>query len=223
MRNALPVDQVQSVYQHIANHYDFQHAFFTVSTDQRARKFIVNNTVKNGDSVLDAGAGTGSTGLLAIKKAGLTGQVTFFDLTDNMLQIAKKKAHKDHLGTRAIFETGDMVRMPFEDNSFDIVLSTFSLCPLYDPAKGAQELYRVVRPGGKIGIAHSTEPTNHVLQRLSHKLESFAWKHPNLSMGCRAVEVYPTLEKIGAKMIIKKYMGMPLLPFIVLVVEKPVH
>jgi SAM-dependent methyltransferase len=111
--------------------------------------------------------------------------------------------------------------LPFADNSFDVVLSTYSLCPLYDPEKGALELYRVTKPGGKVGAAHSSEPHNPILKFFADRVEDIAWRLPWLSMGCRSVMVLPALEKAGGRVIFSKQIGVPLWPFRVFVVEKP--
>ena len=110
--------------------------------------------------MLDCGSGTGSTALLAAQKVGSAGKVVLFDLSDGMLNVAKDRAVAAGVWERLEFQTGDILDLPFEDSSFDVVLSTYSICPLHDPAKGALELYRVIKPGGRIGIAHSAEPDN---------------------------------------------------------------
>ena len=111
--------------------------------------------------------------------------------------------------------------MPFADNSFDVVLSTYSLCPVAGPAASALELYRVTRPGGMISIAHSTEPRNPLVHWLADKVENIAWRLPWLSMGCRAVDVLPTLQTAGGRVHLEKHIGVPLWPFLLLAIEKP--
>jgi len=221
MRTALKTDQLKKIYRQIAHRYDLQHGFITAKSDQRGRRMVVNRTVHPGDTVLDTGAGTGSTGILAARKASSSGSITFFDLSDEMLAVAKEKTTQEHLDAQISFETGDMCHLPFPDNRFDVALSTYSLCPLYDPAKGALEMYRVVKPGGLIGIAHSTEPTSHAVKWLADRVEDVAWKIPALSMGCRAVDVIPALEQAGGQMVLNTTIGIPLWPFKVLIIEKP--
>lgn len=221
MRKALSIEKLKSVYRSISNHYDFQHALITAKTDQKGRKLLVENAVQEGNDILDCGAGTGTTGILAAKKTGKDGKVTMFDLSDNMLSVAREKVTQAGIMDRITYQSGDMVHLPFEDNKFDVVLSTYSLCPLYDPAKGALEMYRVTKPGGKIAVAHSTEPTNSVLKWLGDKVENIAWHFSWLSMGCRSVTALPALEKAGGKVIYLKKIGVPLWPFLVFIVEKP--
>ncbi len=108
-----------------------------------------------------------------------------------------EKVVREGLRDRVTLHTGDMVRLPFASNSFDVVLSTYSLCPLYDPEQGALELYRVARVGGKIAVAHSTEPRYPVLGWLADRIEGLAWRLPGLSLGCRSVTILPALQRAG--------------------------
>ena len=215
------MEALKSTYAHIAKRYDFQHALITAKADQRGRKLLVDHAISESDEVLDCGSGTGTTGIMAAKKVGPKGKVTLFDLSDAMLAVAREKVARAGLERRVAFQTGDIVHLPFDGDRFDVVLSTYSLCPLYDPEKGALELYRVTKPGGKIAVAHSSEPRNPVVKWLADRVEDWAWHFPWLSMGCRSVSVLPALERVGGRVIFSKTIGIPLWPFFVFIVEKP--
>ena len=221
MRAALSLDKLHGIYDRIAARYDIQHALITARADQRGRRLLVETAVKVGDTVLDCGSGTGTTALMAARKVGPKGKVVLFDLSEGMLAVAREKAVRQGSLDRLEFQTGDMIHLPFADDSFDVVLSTYSLCPLYDPKKGALELYRVTRPGGRIGVAHSTSPRNPIMRWLADRVEDIAWRFPWLSMGCRSVNVLPALQAAGARVVFLKHIGVPLWPFLVFVVEKP--
>lgn len=221
MKAALDTTTLKRLYARLARHYDLQHGLITARSDQRGRRQLVELLVGPGDRVLDCGAGTGSTGILAACRVGAYGHVTLLDLSDEMLEVAWEKVADAGLQDRVDTQSGDMQQLPFADNSFDVALSTYSLCPIADPAASALELYRVTRPGGMIGIAHSTQPDNPLLRWLADKVKNIAWRLPWLSMGCRAVNVRPALEAGGGRVHLEKHIGIPLWPFQLLVIEKP--
>jgi demethylmenaquinone methyltransferase/2-methoxy-6-polyprenyl-1,4-benzoquinol methylase len=221
MRPGLGRDRVRAIYDRVARRYDTQHALLTAGSDGRGRRLVVASAVRDGDRVLDAGAGTGSTGLLAAQRTGPSGRVVMLDASFGMLAMARAKARTLGVAPRIAQCVGDMLALPFADASFDAVLSTYSACPLSDPAAGGLELYRTVRPGGRLGIAHSSEPRNPLVRRLARLVEALVWRFPMISLGCRPVAVLPALRTAGADVMLHRMIGIPLWPFEVSVVERP--
>jgi len=220
MRAALKTTELKRIYGRIAQRYDLQHGLITAKSDQRGRRMVVDCAVHPGDAVLDAGAGTGSSGIMAARKAGAAGSVTFFDLCDEMIAVAREKVAREGVEAAIDFQTGDMCHLPFADNHFDVAISTYSLCPLYDPAQGVLELCRVVRPGGRVGLAYSVEPERPLTKWLADRVEDIAWLVPSLSMGCRAIDVLPAIKQTGARIVLNQSIGIPLWPFRVVVIQK---
>jgi len=221
MRQALDASQVQSIYDQKARRYDRIHGLLTLRSDQRGRELLVREAVKEGDTVLDAGGGTGSTALLAAARVGPRGKVVVLDMSEGMLEVGRARAQAAGLSDRMELRTGDILQLPFPDGAFDVVLSTYSLCPIYDPAAGVLELYRVVRRGGRLAAAHSTWPQNRVVRGVADAVESVVWRFPSLSMGCRPVSTLPALREAGAEVLVERRYGVPLWPFLAYVVRKP--
>lgn len=220
MQKPLGIAKLKTIYGNVARRYDLQHALVTAGADWRGRRFVVENAVRIGDQVLDGGAGTGSTGLLASKVSGEKGHITLFDLSKDMLSIAEERIHNESLDNRVSCVVGDMANLPFDDGEFDVALATYSICPLQNPEDGARELWRVVKPGGRIGVAHSVKPEGRAMRWIAEKVEALAWQIPSLSLGCQAISVLPSFEKLGARIIKKKTLGVPLWPFLAFVLEK---
>jgi ubiquinone/menaquinone biosynthesis C-methylase UbiE len=143
------------------------------------------------------------------------------DQSRGMVAVAQERVRAAGVQDRVSFVVGDMQQPPFRDSAFDAVLSTYSLCPLVAPADGAGALYRLVRPGGGLGVAHSTEPRGRRVRWLASAVEGMAWRWHGLSMGCRPVAVLTDLQQLGAVVELDRNIGMPLWPFHVFVVRRP--
>ncbi len=97
---------------------------------------------------LDLGCGPGQLSLLLARIApGL--QVTGVDLSAEMVALGRENARAAGMQSRVGFEQGDAARLPFLDNSQDLVVSTFSLHHWGNPARVLDEIARVLRPGGR--------------------------------------------------------------------------
>lgn len=108
--------------------------------------------IKEGDSVLDLGSGAGNDCFVARAIVGDTGHVTGLDFTEEMIAKAKKNVSK--LGfTNVDFVHGDIDNMPFQNNSFDVVISNCVLNLVPDKQKAYDETYRVLKPGGHFSIS----------------------------------------------------------------------
>jgi ubiquinone/menaquinone biosynthesis C-methylase UbiE len=102
--------------------------------------------------VLDIGTATGS---LAIEFAkAIPGvEVVGLDLSDVALELAKANARENGVSSRVSFEAGDAEDMPFEDDSFDAVISGNTLHLIENPVRMFDEIRRVLRPQGRFVIS----------------------------------------------------------------------
>lgn len=107
--------------------------------------------LRAGSNVLDVAAGNGNATLAAARRFA---HVTSTDYVGALLERGKERATAERLPVH--FQEADAEALPFEDGSFDVVLSTFGVMFTPNQEKAAGELVRVVRKGGKIGLANWT-------------------------------------------------------------------
>src|SRR5437867_2742849 len=103
------------------------------------------------ERVLDVAAGNGNATLAAARRGC---KVTSTDYVSTLLEQGAARADAERLQVK--FQVADAEALPFEDASFDAVLSTFGVMFAPDHARAASELARVCRPGGRIGLANWT-------------------------------------------------------------------
>ena len=104
-----------------------------------------------GSRVLDVAAGNGNATLAAARRWC---HVTSTDYVPSLLESGRTRAQAE--GHTIDFQEADAENLPFPDASFDAVMSTFGVMFAPDQRKAASELIRVVKPGGKIGLANWT-------------------------------------------------------------------
>ena len=107
--------------------------------------------VCSGQRVLDVAAGSGNASLAAARRWC---EVTSIDYVAALLERARERAQAERLAMT--FREADAEALPFPDESFDVVLSTFGVMFTPDQERAAKELVRVCNRGGKIGLASWT-------------------------------------------------------------------
>jgi len=103
--------------------------------------------VGSGDRVADIACGTGVLARAAQDCVGANGSVTGVDINEGMLAVARE------LSASITWQTGDASRLPFDDATFDRVVSQFGLMFFPDQAGALREMRRIVRPGGRVAVA----------------------------------------------------------------------
>jgi ubiquinone/menaquinone biosynthesis C-methylase UbiE len=107
--------------------------------------------LRAGERVLDVAAGNGNATLAAARRFA---QVTSTDYVPALLEKGRERALAEGLSVR--FQTADVEDLPFQDASFDVVLSTYGCMFAPDHVRTASEMMRVLRPGGRMGLANWT-------------------------------------------------------------------
>jgi ubiquinone/menaquinone biosynthesis C-methylase UbiE len=104
-----------------------------------------------GSAVLDVACGNGNAALAAARRWA---RVTGLDYVPGLLSAAAERARGERLELELV--EGDAEQLPFEDGRFDVALSTFGIMFAPDQERAAREILRVVKPGGRIGLANWT-------------------------------------------------------------------
>jgi ubiquinone/menaquinone biosynthesis C-methylase UbiE len=107
--------------------------------------------VRSGQKVLDVAAGNGNASLAAARRWC---DVVATDYAPSLLERARERAAAERLNIE--FHEADAEALPFQDGSFDVVVSTFGVMFTPDQDRAAAEMIRVCKPGGKIGLANWT-------------------------------------------------------------------
>lgn len=158
----------RKIYRRWAGLYD---KFFGSDYINKQRKLEISTIdLKAGDRVLFIGIGTGEDLKFITKGVEIVG----VDITDEMLDIARKKAEKLNLKDAQILNM-DGQKLDFEDNSFDVVVLNLILSVIPDGHKCLSEAHRVLRNGGTIAVFDKfleDKSTPNILRRLLNKVTS---------------------------------------------------
>ncbi|HKO97817.1 MAG TPA: methyltransferase domain-containing protein [Pyrinomonadaceae bacterium] len=116
-----------------------------------AEDFIARLSLKPGDRVLDVACGSGNLSIPAARAGAI---VTGVDIATNLIEQARARAASEGLTIQ--FDEGDAEHLPYDDASFDVVVSMFGAMFAPRPDLVSAELVRVCRPGGRIAMANWT-------------------------------------------------------------------
>jgi ubiquinone/menaquinone biosynthesis C-methylase UbiE len=140
---------VQRAFNRGGKAYDVSMVPFARGLHNRVVQDVTELGLPPGTPVLDAGAGTGR---LAIELARLGLAVTGLDLSPSMVEQARRNAENVGMAGEITFEVGDVGALPYGEAAFELVVSTAALHHWTDPGAAAAELYRVVRPAGRLWV-----------------------------------------------------------------------
>jgi ubiquinone/menaquinone biosynthesis C-methylase UbiE len=143
-----PQEKAEKTYNSTADFFDDPALGFW---DRAGRRTVELLDLQAGMRVLDVCCGTGASALPGARAVGSEGKVIGVDLAEGLLELARKKAAA--LGLDQIeFVKGDMTALPFEEGSFDAVIIVFGIFFVPDMEDQVRKLWRLVRPGGKLGV-----------------------------------------------------------------------
>jgi len=132
----------------IAVRYDFFTAFMSYGMDRRWKRNVADTLELHGNELaLDVACGTGDI-TFEIARRLTSGGVIGLDITRGMVEIARRKQRERGV-TNVSFHQGDIMRLPFADETFNCITGGYALRNVPDIADALLEIKRVLRPGGK--------------------------------------------------------------------------
>jgi demethylmenaquinone methyltransferase/2-methoxy-6-polyprenyl-1,4-benzoquinol methylase len=154
--------KVNQLFDTIAPRYDLVNDLMSFGLHRRWKHHLVKLAASRpGERALDVCCGTGDIAL-ALARAGL--HVVGLDFSEAMLGVARKRLDAGNLARGNVasvqFIKGDALRLPFPDESFDIVTIGYGLRNLADFEGGLREMHRVLRPGGRLVVLDFGKPDN---------------------------------------------------------------
>ncbi|AIF43565.1 demethylmenaquinone methyltransferase [Virgibacillus sp. SK37] len=151
-------ERVHHVFEKIYNKYDAMNSIISFQRHKAWRKDVMKRMqVEEGAMALDVCCGTGDWAISLAEKIGTSGEIIGLDFSENMLSVAKQKK-KQHNIKQLQFIHGNAMELPFKDNTFDYVTIGFGLRNVPDYMTVLQEMYRVVKPGGKVVCLETSQP-----------------------------------------------------------------
>jgi demethylmenaquinone methyltransferase / 2-methoxy-6-polyprenyl-1,4-benzoquinol methylase len=145
----------------IAGRYDFMNTVLSFGIHHAWKRLSVNAMdLKAGDRIIDVCGGTADLAILAAGATGQEGRVVLYDINRAMIEQGVPKISKASLDHRIACIQGDAECISFRQNSFDAAMIGFGIRNVTRMERGLSEMYRVLKPGGKLMCLEFSCPTS---------------------------------------------------------------
>ncbi|MGQ9620449.1 MAG: bifunctional demethylmenaquinone methyltransferase/2-methoxy-6-polyprenyl-1,4-benzoquinol methylase UbiE [Bacteroidales bacterium] len=157
---------VELMFNSIARRYDFLNHFLSFGYDRYWRRKAIKIVAETltPSFVLDVATGTGDLAVEAVKLNPV--KITGIDISEKMLALGRKKIQKKGLSGKIELISGNSENLPFDDNSFDLVMTAFGIRNFNDILKGLREMTRVLNGKGMLMILEFSIPVSKLFRRL---------------------------------------------------------
>ena len=153
-------EQVAEMFNRIAFRYDLLNRFLSGGIDRNWRKKAIGELKTiNPKTVLDLATGTADMPIMLMKILS-PDKVIGIDISEAMLELGRKKVEKNNLNGKISLQTGDAENIHFSNASFFAATVAFGVRNFQNLEKGLSEIYRILKPGGKLVILEFSKPNN---------------------------------------------------------------
>ena len=151
-------DDVSKMFDDVANRYDFLNDLLSLGRTKAWRRAVTSIIApKPGMKILDIAAGTGSSSRPLVDKGA---EVTALDFSRGMIEQGRKQ------NKNIKFVQGDALKLPFENNSFEVTTISFGLRNTSSTEIALKEALRVTKDGGRIVVAEFSHPVNPIFKKI---------------------------------------------------------
>lgn len=184
--------QAKATYDRLSRWYDK----LTGWSEKKAEEIGLKKLdAREGERTLEIGFGTGRCLKVIAESVGLSGELCGIDISEGMGRIARQRLTEAGLADRADLRCGDATQLPFDSNSIDAVLMSFTL-ELFDTPEipiVLDECKRVLRQGGRVCVAVLSKKGETATTR------AYEWLHRKLPnyVDCRPIFAQKALEAAG--------------------------
>ncbi len=160
-------EKIQQMFGTIAPRYDFLNRLLSFGIDRRWRtKAVRLLKYREGARILDVATGTGDVALEIARSTPVSVRITGADFCREMVELGEVKVAASPYGSRIDFRVAPCEDLPFPDNTFDSITIAFGIRNVVDRKLGLAEMWRVLRPGGRLIILEFSTPRSRLFRQL---------------------------------------------------------
>ena len=161
INSAEKTDRVRQHFNSVARHYDFMNTLLSFGIHYAWKRTAVRMLkLVSGDRVLDVCGGTGDLAILAARAVGPAGRVIVYDINRAMIRAGMHKIINSAIAGRLHHIQGNAESICFPDRYFEATMVGFGIRNVTQMKKGFEEMYRVLKPGGKMICLEFSKPTS---------------------------------------------------------------
>jgi demethylmenaquinone methyltransferase/2-methoxy-6-polyprenyl-1,4-benzoquinol methylase len=153
-------DRVLQHFNSVAQHYDFMNTLLSFGIHHLWKRSAIRMLeLAPGDHILDVCGGTGDLAILAARHLGPEGGVIVYDINRAMIKAGLHKVANKDIEDRIRYVQGDAENISFPDRHFDAAMVGFGIRNVTNVEKGFEEMFRALKPGGRMMCLEFSKPT----------------------------------------------------------------
>lgn len=158
---------VRQMFDDISHRYDLLNRLLSLGIDRRWRRFAVSQlSVPKGGRVLDIAAGTCDVALEVAQQTDPSVTIVGEDFTQGMLVQGQQKLNNSEYGERIMLVNAPCEQIPHPDACFDAITIAFGIRNVVDRQEGLNEMFRVLKPGGRAVILEFSNPRSALFRKI---------------------------------------------------------